>query len=126
LMLGAAFTTMAAAFGQQGRILIVAAAVFAGLALIVLVVHLTFDFDTLSHQHAASSAHLWRIRERYRSLLTDLHEGAVSVTEARIRRDRLIEELGGIFETAEITPADDSPLPEADVAVAATASSVPN
>ena len=126
LMLGAAFTTMAAAFGQQSRILIVVAAVFAGLALVVLVVHLTFDFDTLAHQHAASSAHLWRIRERYRSLLTDLHEGVVSVTEARIRRDRLIEELGGIFETAEITPADDSPLPEADVAVAATASTVPN
>ena len=125
LMLGVSFTATTAAFGQN-RIFIIVAAVLAGMALVVFVVHLTFDFDTLAHQHAASSAHLWRIRERYRSLLTDLHEGVVDVTEARVRRDRLIEELGGIFETAEITPADDSPLPETDVAVAAAASSVPN
>jgi len=125
LMLGVSFTATTAAFGQN-RIFIIAAAVLAGMALAVFVVHLTFDFDTLAHQHAANSAHLWRIRERYRSLLTDLHEGVVDVAEARVRRDRLIEELGGIFETAEITPADDSPLPEADVAVAAPASSVPN
>jgi hypothetical protein len=125
LMLGVSMTTMAAAFGES-RIFIIVAAALAGIALLVLVVHLTFDFDTLAHQNAASSAHLWRIRERYRSLLTDLHEGVVDVAEARVRRDRLIEELGGIFETAEITPADDEPLPEADVTVPAHASSVPN
>ena len=105
LMTGASITAVAAAFGQH-RALVIAAAVLASLSLVVLVVHLTFDFQTSASQHVASSTSLWRIRERYRALLSDLHEGVLDVSEARARRDRLIEELGGILEHCDILPVD--------------------
>jgi hypothetical protein len=124
LMAGASMAAVAAAFGQ-GRIFIISAAVLASVALVVLVVHLTFDFDHSARTHAVSSAHLWRIRERYRSLLTDLHDGALDVREARLRRDRLIEELGGIFDNAEIIPADATALADEDADLP-TPVSVPN
>ena len=38
----------------------------AGVALIVLLVNLTFDFDASARAHAACGAHLWGLRERYR------------------------------------------------------------
>jgi hypothetical protein len=108
LMTAASVGSIAAAFGQH-RVFVIAAAVFATLALLVLIVHLTFDFQTSASTHATSSASLWRVRERYRSLLSDLHEGVVSVAEARVRRDRLIEELGAILEHGEMLPVETSP-----------------
>ena len=85
-------TAAGAAFGH-GQILAIVAASLAGLALIVLLVNLTFDFDASARAHAASGAHLWGLRERYRSLLSDLHDGALGVDDARLRRDQLIDEL---------------------------------
>ena len=110
LMGGVSIAAVGAAFGQ-GHVLSIVAAALAGVALIVLLVHLTFDFDTSAHAHAACSAHLWRMRERYRSLLSDLHDGVLDVAEARLRRDALVEELGTIYEN---TPA--APVEEPDVA----------
>jgi hypothetical protein len=101
LMAVASVAAVAAAFGQA-RAFIIAVAVLASLAVLVLVIHLTFDFERSAQMHASSSASLWRIRERYRSLLSDLNDGVIDVAEARARRDRLIEELGGILEHADI------------------------
>jgi hypothetical protein len=37
--------------------------------------------------------------ERYRSLLSDLHDGALGLDAARLKRDQLIEELRRIYDT---------------------------
>ena len=95
---GVGMTAAGAALGH-GQILAMVAASLACLALIILLVDLTFDFDASARAHAACSAHLWGLRERYRSLLSDLHEGALDITDARLRRDKLIDELRAIYET---------------------------
>ena len=98
---GACIAATGAAFGR-GHVFAIVAASLAGAALIVLLVHLTFDFETSAHAHAECSAHLWQIRERYRSLLSDLHDGVLDVAEARLRRDKLMGELSAVYEK---TPA---------------------
>jgi hypothetical protein len=114
LMGGVSIAAVAAAFSQN-RVFIIVAAVLAGAALIILIIHLTFDFENSAHAHVASSADLWRIRERYRSLLSDLQDGVVDLTEARLRRDKLIDELGTIYDKASgLAPADDSSVVEED------------
>jgi SMODS and SLOG-associating 2TM effector domain family 4 len=105
---GATIAAAGAAFGH-GQILATVAASMAGVALIVLVVNLAFDFDASARAHAACGARLWGLRERYRALLSDLHDGALSVDDARLRRDQLIDELRGIYDTASMIVLDDAP-----------------
>jgi len=109
---GATIASVGAAFGH-GQVLAAVAATMAGAALIVLLVNLTFDFDASARAHAASGAHLWELRERYRSLLSDLHDGALSVVEARLRRDRLIDELRAVYDTASVIALEEDLAPPA-------------
>jgi hypothetical protein len=109
---GAAIASAGAAFGH-GQVLAAVAATMAGIALIVLLVNLTFDFDASARAHAASGAHLWELRERYRALLSDLHDGALSVVEARLRRDRLIDELRAVYDTASVIALEEDLAPPA-------------
>ena len=95
---GVAMTAAAAALGR-GQVFAIVAASLACLTLMILLVDLTFDFDASARAHAACSAHLWGLRERYRSLLSDLHDGALDVGDARLRRDKLMDELRAIYET---------------------------
>jgi hypothetical protein len=111
LLVGATITAVGAAFGH-GQALAIAAASMAGAALVVLLANLTFDFDASARAHSACGAPLWGLRERYRSLLSDLHDGALSTEAARVRRDNLIEELRAIYETtAAISLEDDHAQP---------------
>lgn len=107
---GATIASAGAAFGH-GQVLAIVAASMAGAALIVLLVNLTFDFEASARAHAASGAQLWGLRERYRSLLSDLHDGALSVAEARLRRDQLIAELRANFDTASVVALDEDVAP---------------
>ena len=109
---GAAIAAAGAAFGH-GQMLAIAAASMGGVALIVLLVNLSFDFDASARAHAASGAQLWGLRERYRSLLSDLHDGALSLAEARLRRDRLIDELRAVYDVASVIELVDDPAPPA-------------
>jgi hypothetical protein len=95
---GVCLTAAAAAYGQ-GQVLAIVAASFAGLALLILLVDLTFDFEASARAHATCGAHLWGLRERYRALLSDLHDGAINLADARLRRDKLMDELRTIYET---------------------------
>ena len=103
---GVTLAAGAAAFGQ-GRIPSIVAASMAAAALIVLLVNLTFNFDASARAHAMCSTHLWFLRERYRSLLSDLHDGVLSATEARFRRDKLIDELRAIYEAEPVMALED-------------------
>ncbi|MEO5741492.1 MAG: SLATT domain-containing protein [Vicinamibacterales bacterium] len=98
---GVGMAAAGAALGH-GQVLAIVAAALASIALVALLVDLTFDFDASARAHATCSAHLWGLRERYRSLLSDLHDGAINIADARIRRDRLMEELRGIYETTSV------------------------
>jgi hypothetical protein len=103
LMTGVAFTAVGAAFGR-GYAYAIGSAVLAILALTILVIHLTFDFDRTAQAHASCATRLWHLREKYRALLSDLCDGALDVDTVRRRRDDLMTELGAIYENA--PPAD--------------------
>ena len=106
LMGGVTIAAIGAGFGD-GRAFAIVAAVLAGAALIILLVHLTFDFETSAQAHATCSTHLWQIRERYRALLSDLHDGVLDVAEARTRRDKLMDELRLVYEKTPVTQLKD-------------------
>jgi hypothetical protein len=99
LMAGVGSATTAAAFGK-GDGYVIAAAVLAGLALVALLLHLTFDVDGLADAHRTCATRLWRIQEQYRVLLSDLSDGALDNEAGRRRRDALMNELHAVYENA--------------------------
>jgi hypothetical protein len=107
---GVAMAAAGAAYGQ-GHILAIVAASLACIALLLLLVDLTFDFDASARAHAMCSAHLWDLRERYRALLSDLQEGALTIAEARLRRDRLVDELRAIYEAMPVIAIEHEAVP---------------
>ena len=110
LMIGSAsIAATGVAFGR-GRTFAIAAAVLAGIALFVVIIQLSFELDASARAHAASSARLWALRERYRALLSDLHDGILTVTEARVRRDKLLDDLRAIYETTPVTALETTPV----------------
>jgi hypothetical protein len=112
LMGGVAISATGAAFGH-GHVLTIIAASLAGVALLLLLINLTFDFESSAHAHAACSNHLWWIRERYGSLLSDLREGAVDLPDARFRRDQLMDELRTMYEKTSVAPLGEVEVPQA-------------
>ena len=108
---GAAISATGAAFGH-GQVLTIVAASLGSVALLLLLVNLTFDFETSAHAHAACSNHLWWIRERYGSLLSDLREGAVDLPDARFRRDQLMDELRTMYERTSVAPLGEVDVPQ--------------
>jgi hypothetical protein len=99
LMLGATVATLGAAFGK-GYPYILASAILVSTTVAVLLVHLTFDFETSARSHHVSGVRLWNVREQYRALLSDATDEAVDPQTARARRDALMKELQGILESA--------------------------
>jgi hypothetical protein len=99
LMLGVVFTSLAAAYGR-GNGYVIASAVLGTLGLLALLVHLTFDLDASARAHWSSAARLWQIREQYRAVLSDLHDGAIDAPEARLRRDALTSTMRDFLEHA--------------------------
>ena len=108
-MVGVVVTSVAAASGR-GQGYVIASAVFAGLALVTLLLHLTFNIDASVRAHASSAARLWQIREQYSAVLSDLHDGAIDANVARHRRDALALEMHDFLEHAPAVAAQTSPL----------------
>lgn len=105
VVVAVAYTAGAAAF-SKGQPYAIVSAILAGVALVMLVVHLTIDFDTPAQTHMICAGRLWLIRERYRALLTDLADGSVDVDGARRGRDALMNELHAIYERAAVVDHD--------------------
>jgi hypothetical protein len=116
-MVGVIVTSVAAASGR-GHGYVMASAVLAGLSLITLLVHLTFNIDASVRAHASSAARLWQMREQYSAILSDLHDGAIDANAARHRRDALALEMHDFLEHAPAVaaqtygPADQGPIEE--------------
>ena len=49
---------------------------------------------------------MWKIREQYLSLLTDMSGGSTTAEAARSRRDELLEALAAIYPTAPRTTSE--------------------
>jgi hypothetical protein len=97
LVMGAAVTSLGAAFGH-GYGYSIASAVFATLALIVLLVQVTWNLEASAQAHASCATALALLGERYRSVLSDLTDGAIDPVAARVRRDALMLELNTVYD----------------------------
>ena len=84
LLLGVTITAVAAAFGT-GRAYTLASAGMAALALLIFLIHVTFDFESTARAHHVCSTRLWSVREQYRALLCDLNDHAIEPDVARVK-----------------------------------------
>mgnify|MGYP006428480345 CR=1 FL=1 len=62
-----------------------------------------YDLGEVGQKHRHAGSELWIIREKYLSLLTDLHVGDISLEDIRGRRDELLEELHSAYSGAPST-----------------------
>lgn len=99
LMMGVVITAVAAAFGN-GAAYTIATAVMASLALLMFLIHVTFDFESTARAHHVCSTRLWSVREQYRALLSDLNDRAIETDAARSRRNILMQEVLAIHDAA--------------------------
>lgn len=56
-----------------------------------------YDLGELAQKHKQAANDLWRIREKYLSLITDLSVGNKSIEVIQKERDNLVEELHSIY-----------------------------
>ena len=56
-----------------------------------------YDLGELAQKHRRTAADIWKIREQYLSLLTDLRAGGLTIEALRERRDALANELHAIY-----------------------------
>ena len=61
------------------------------------------DLGELAERHRQAASALWRIRETYLSLLTDLRVGSDALGDLTKRRDELLKELDGVYSGAPAT-----------------------
>jgi SMODS and SLOG-associating 2TM effector domain family 4 len=80
------------------------AAVSTTIAFAALAVHIAFDPAPRIYAHRAHAARLWVLCEKYRALLTEVHDELLDVPTITARRDVLLQEFGTLFEQS--APAD--------------------
>lgn len=78
----------------------VVAVVLSALALLLTVYGLSRNRERLVELHRRTAPALWVLREDYIHLIGDLKGGAVSVTDARARRDALTKATARIYASA--------------------------
>lgn len=62
-----------------------------------------YDLGELSQKHRQAGADLWKIREKYLSLITDLRMGEKPIEKLQAERDDLLDELHSIYSVAPST-----------------------
>ena len=62
-----------------------------------------YDLGEIAQRHRQAGADLWKIREKYLSLITDLRIGEESIDKLQVERDNLLEELHAIYSGAPST-----------------------
>ena len=62
-----------------------------------------YDLGEIAQRHRQAGADLWKIREKYLSLITDLRIGEESIEKLQVERDNLLEELHAIYSGAPST-----------------------
>jgi hypothetical protein len=79
-----------------------ATVVVAAAAVLALATRAMLDLDATANAHRGCGARLWHIREQYRALLADLQDGAITLDQARERRDALMVTLHDIYDKAPV------------------------
>ena len=59
-----------------------------------------YDLGTLAQKHKQTASHLWLIREKYLSLITDLVMGEKPIEKLQQERDGLLKELHEAYSSA--------------------------
>jgi len=88
----------------RGGIYTVAAAVLSAVAFATGATFVAIDPETRVYAHRATAARLWLICEKYRALLTEIHDELIDVPAITQRRDALLKEASELFVQA--PPAD--------------------
>jgi hypothetical protein len=89
---------------QRGGGFQTAAAALTAVAFVVAAAYVALDPEPRVYGHRAAAARLWLLCEKYRALLTEVHDELIDVAEITKRRDALLQEAGSVFEHA--PPAD--------------------
>ena len=101
LALSAAATLVAQLVGGPFRVM---ASASAALAFAIWAIYVAVDPEPRAYAHRATAARLWLLCEKYRALLTEIHDELLDVPAMTARRDALLRETGQAFEHA--APAD--------------------
>lgn len=86
-------------FGDNRNVAI-ASAVVSAILLFVNTYFQKYDLGEISEKHSKAASDIWKVREDYLSILTDLVSGDVPVNQIRDRRDKLSDELVNIYKGA--------------------------
>lgn len=88
----------------RGGMFILAAACLGVIAFATCAVYIAVDLETRVYAHRSTAARLWLICEKYRALLSEIHDQLIDVPMIAQRRDALMKEVSEMFEQA--PPAD--------------------
>lgn len=103
-LLGVAAAVSASALVSDSRPFQIAAAILTFVAFAVYAMYLVLDIDPRVLAHRSCAARFWLVCEKYRTLLTEIHDGLLDAQAVGERRDRLIREAHTVYEHA---PLDD-------------------
>ncbi len=79
---------------------VVVSVVLSGAALAVFTFYVVVNLESRIYAHRWCASRLWLVREKYRALLSEMHDGTITLEGVRERRDQLAAELHGIIEHA--------------------------
>jgi hypothetical protein len=99
---GAAGTSIAGVV--RGGFYTVAAAALSATAFAACAAFVAIDPEARVYGHRTTAARLWLMCEKYRALLTEIHDQLIDVPAIAQRRDALLKEVAELFEQA--PPAD--------------------
>jgi hypothetical protein len=82
----------------------VTAGALAALGFVACALYVALDPEPRIYAHRATAARLWLLCEKYRALLTEVHDELLDVPSITRRRDALLQETSRVFEQS--PPAD--------------------
>lgn len=100
LLLGGALAANVTALVNRDPRYAVLSAVLVGGALVLFAIYVALNLESRVYAHRWCASRLWLIREKYRALLSEMQDDALTLDIVRARRDQLIEELHAIVEQA--------------------------
>lgn len=83
-------------FGEN-KIVGIISAILSAIVFTINAYYQKYDLGEISEKHAESASDIWKIREEYLSLLTDLKGGTVELENVRNKRDQLLTELHSVY-----------------------------
>ncbi len=83
-------------FGES-KIIGIISAILSAIGFTINSYYQKYDLGELSEKHSEAALEIWKIREQYLSLLTDLKSDIVDLTYIQDKRDQLLSELHSVY-----------------------------